>query len=178
MRRVAVFCGARSGHKPQYCQLAAALGRALAERGLGIVYGGGTVGMMGALADAALAAGGEVIGVIPQSLVARELVHPGVRDLRVTEDLQTRKAVMVELADAFIALPGGFGTLDELFELITWRQLGFQTRPVGLLNCRGYFDQLLAFLDTAVTEGFLQPEERELLHASDELGTLLDAMVR
>jgi len=173
MARITVFCGARAGTSPEYLRCASELGHRLASRGLGLVYGGGAVGMMGAVADAAPAAGGEVIGVIPESLMARELAHPGLTELRVTSDLQARKLLMAQLADAFIVLPGGFGTLDELFEIVSWRQLGLERRRLGLYDTRGYFRHLLGFLDHAVEEGFILPAERPLVFSSSELDSLL-----
>jgi uncharacterized protein (TIGR00730 family) len=174
MRRVCVFCGSSTGVRPEYVAAARALGALLAERGIGLVYGGGAVGLMGALADAALAAGGEVIGVIPHALVARELAHNGVGDLRVVATMHERKALMNELADGFVALPGGLGTLEEIFEAWSWAQLGSHTKPCALLNVAGYYDALLAFLDHAVREQFLRPEHRAMLLVDDDPARLLD----
>src|SRR5262245_12742237 len=142
MRRVCVFCGSSAGNRPEYADAARHLGAALARRGLGLVYGGGHVGLMGVVADAVLRAGGEVIGVIPQALVERELAQAGLTRLEVVDTMHQRKARMADLADAFVALPGGFGTCDELFEILTWSQLGLHARPVGLLNVAGFFDPL------------------------------------
>jgi uncharacterized protein (TIGR00730 family) len=178
VRRVCVFCGANAGRDGRFAAAADAFGDALAERGIGLVYGGGGVGLMGAVADAALARGGEVIGVIPRALVDRELAHPGVTRLRVVETLHERKAFMAELADAFAALPGGFGTLDELAEALSWAQLGLHAKPCGVLNVDGYFDGLVAFADHAVACGFLRPEHRALLAVCDTPGELLDRLVR
>ncbi len=173
MRRICVFCGASRGRSPGYLELAASVGAGLAERGIGLVYGGSRVGMMGAVADAALASGGEVIGVIPRRLVDRELAHPGLTELRVVDTLHERKAGMALLADGFIALPGGLGTLEELAEVASWSQLGLHSKPIGLLDRDGYWDALLAWLDHAVTEGFVAPEHRRLITADPDLATLL-----
>lgn len=176
MRRVCVFCGANPGARSEYAEAARALAALLAERKLGMVYGGGNVGLMGVLADAALDFGGKVIGVIPKSLVAREVAHRGVSELRVVETMHQRKALMNELSDAFIALPGGFGTLDEFFEILTWSQLGFHGKPCGLLNVAGYYDGMLAMLDHAVAEGFLRPAHRQLIIADSEPALLLSRL--
>ena len=173
MRRICVFCGASPGRSPVHLELAAAVGSGLAERGIGVVYGGGRVGMMGALADAALACDGEVIGVIPRRLVDRELAHPGLTELHIVETLHERKAGMAALADGFIALPGGLGTLEELAEVASWAQLGLHAKPIGLLGWEGYWDALLAWLDHAVAEGFVAPEQRCLVTADRDLDTLL-----
>lgn len=157
MKRVCVYCGSGLGRGPEYAGAAATLGRTLVDEGLGLVFGGGKIGMMGVTARAVLAAGGEAIGVIPQSLMDRDLALLDVTDLRVVADMHQRKALMAELADAFVALPGGFGTVEELFEALTWAQLGFHVKPVGLLNVSGYFDHLLRFVEHAVTEGFIAP---------------------
>jgi uncharacterized protein (TIGR00730 family) len=173
MKRICVFCGSSCGTNPEYRRAAESLGQLLAERDIGLVYGGGCIGLMGALADAALAAGGEVIGVIPDSLLRREVGHRGVTKLHVVETMHQRKALMADLADAFIALPGGYGTLEEFCEIVTWSQLGIQQKPCGLLNVERYWDGLLAMLDHAVTEGFLRQENRELvLVASTPAGML------
>src|SRR5262249_8036947 len=154
MRRVCVFCGSRSGDRPEYAAAARELGTLLAREHLGVVYGGGHIGMMGVLADAALAAGGEVIGVIPQALVDKELAHAGLTELRVVDSMHTRKAEMEKLSDAFIALAGAFGTADELFEILTWSQLGLHRKPIGLLNTLGFFTPLMQWLHPAVADGF------------------------
>jgi uncharacterized protein (TIGR00730 family) len=164
---VCVFCGSSPGAHPDYEAAARALGAGLADAGAQVVYGGASVGLMGALADAALAAGGEVVGVIPQSLVDREVAHPGLTALHVVGTLHERKARMAELSDAFVALPGGAGTLEELFEIYTWGQLGLHAKPLALVNVRGYFDGLLAFLDHAMAEGFLPAEHRARLTVAD-----------
>jgi hypothetical protein len=173
--RVCVFCGSSPGASPAFGELAARLGRELAAQRLGLVYGGASVGLMGRMADAALAAGGEVIGVIPQSLVDMEVAHADLADLRVVKTMHERKALMADLADAFIALPGGMGTLDELFEVLTWAQLGLHTKPIGLLDLHGYFQPLLGFLDGAVRARFLQPVHRAMLLVDDDPRRLLAA---
>jgi len=155
MERICVFCGSNPGARPAFARAARDLGAELARRRIGLVFGGGSVGLMGEVADAVLEAGGEAIGVIPASLVARELAHAGCTELRVVATMHERKATMVELSSAFIALPGGLGTLDESFEILTWAQLGIHAKPFGLLNVEGYYTPLLAFLDSAVREGFV-----------------------
>ncbi len=176
MRRLCVYCGSRVGDREDYRAAAESLGRALAERGIALVYGGGSVGLMGTLADATLAAGGEVIGVIPELLAVKELLHPGVRDMRVVPDMHSRKRLMAELADGFVALPGGFGTFEELFETITWAQLGIHAKPIGLLNTAGYFDDLLRFLDRSFADGFIRPLYRELYCVGGEPDEMLDRL--
>ncbi len=176
MKRVCVFCGSNPGSRPEYRIAAQALAVALARCGLGLVYGGGNVGLMGMIADSMLQAGGEVIGVIPQSLVAKEVAHHGVSELRVVDTMHQRKALMNELSDAFIALPGGFGTLDEFFEILTWSQLGIHSKPSGLLNVCGYYDGLLAMLDHAVNERFLRPAHRALVLADSDADSLLQRL--
>lgn len=174
MKRICVFCGSNHGVSARYGEVARNLGRVLATRGLGLVYGGTQVGTMKEVADAALAAGGEVIGVIPDPLVAKEIAHPGLSELRVVDTMHERKALMVELADGFIALPGGFGTLDELFEVVTWAQLGLHRKPCGLLDVDGFYDALVAHLDRAAACGFLKPEHRALVPVDDDPERLLD----
>jgi uncharacterized protein (TIGR00730 family) len=173
MSRLCVFCGASAGRDPGYVDLARSVGAGLAGRGIGVVYGGGRLGLMGALADAALAAGGEVIGVIPRGLVGRELAHPGVTELRIVESLHERKAQMAELADGFISLPGGLGTLEELAEVASWAQLELHDKPIGLLAFGGYWDPLLAWLDYAVAEGFISAQHRRLVMVDADLPALL-----
>lgn len=173
LRRICVFCGASSGRDPAYAALASDVGAGLAARGIGVVYGGGRVGLMGALADATLAAGGEVIGVIPQGLVDRELAHPGLTELRVVDTLHERKATMASLADAFIALPGGLGTLEELAEVTSWAQLDLHGKPIGLLDDGRYWSSLLAWLDEAVAAGFVATAHRGLLLRETDLELLL-----
>jgi uncharacterized protein (TIGR00730 family) len=174
MRRICVFCGASPGRDPAFMAAARAVGAGLAGRDIGIVYGGGRVGLMGALADAALEAGGEVIGVIPQGLVDRELAHPGLTELRIVASLHERKAVMAELSDAFIALPGGLGTLEELAEVTSWAQLELHAKPIGLMDVGDYWDPLLAWLDGAVEAGFLAADHRRLLGRAPDLDALLE----
>jgi uncharacterized protein (TIGR00730 family) len=176
VKRVCVFSGSSPGADLAYRAAAGDLGHRLADRGVGLVYGGASVGLMGAVADAALEGGGQVIGVIPQSLVDREVAHAGLEDLRVVDSMHERKAVMAELADAFVALPGGVGTLEELFEVYTWNQLGLHAKPLGLFNVRGYFDGLARFLDHATAERFITPQHRAMLLVSEDLGALLDGL--
>ena len=171
---VCVFCGSNGGADPAYVQAAEAVGRGLAGRGLRVVYGGGRVGMMGALADAALGAGGEVVGVIPQSIFDLEIGHRGLGDLRVVGSMHERKALMADLADAFIALPGGIGTFEELFEVYTWAQLGLHRKPLGLLDVAGYYGPLGAMLDHAVQQRFVRPETRAMLVLEESLDALLE----
>jgi uncharacterized protein (TIGR00730 family) len=174
--RYCVFCGSSPGRRPVYAQAAAALGRTLAEAGIGLVYGGASVGLMGIVADAAQAHGGEVIGVIPRSLVDKEVAHGGLSDLRVVESMHQRKALMAELSDGFIALPGGIGTLEELFEVWTWAQLGDHGKPCALLNVGGFYDGLSSFLDHVVEEAFLRPMHRDMLIVEQDVGGLLSAL--
>ena len=162
--------------RPEYLAAATELGRVLSAREVGLVYGGARVGLMGALADAVLASGGKVTGVIPRALVEKEVAHSGLTDLRIVTSMHERKALMADLSDAFVALPGGWGTLDEMFEILTWAQLGLHRKPCGLLNVEGYFDRLLAFLDHIVEEGFVRREYGALLAVSDAPATLLDAL--
>ena len=176
MRRICVFCGSSSGTRPEYADAARALARELVARRLGMVYGGGTVGLMGVVADAMLAAGGDVVGVIPHALMAREIGHPGVTALHVVDSMHERKALMADLADAFIALPGGVGTLEEVFEAITWTQLGVHRKPCGLLNVAGFYDGLLQFMDHAWAEGFIKPETRVIVQANADPAALLDSL--
>jgi uncharacterized protein (TIGR00730 family) len=173
---ICVFCGSNAGAHPAYLQAAEAVGRGLAQRGIRVVYGGGKVGMMGAVADAASAAGGQVVGVIPQAIFDLEIGHTGIDDLRVVGSMHERKALMAELSDAFVALPGGIGTLEELFEVYTWAQLGIHSKPLGLMDVAGYFQPLVGFLDHAVRERFLRPETRTLLAVSEDLDELLTAL--
>ena len=173
MQRVVVFCGSNPGARAEYVAAATTLGRLLAQRGVGVVYGGASVGMMGAVADGALAAGGEVIGVIPQGLVDRELAHGDLTELRVVGTMHERKALMAELSDAVVALPGGTGTLDELFELFTWGQLGLHRMPIGLLDVAGYWQPMLVFLRHAVTERFLRAEQLDTLLVDPDPARLL-----
>lgn len=176
MQTICVFCGARAGADPTYAEAARRFGAHLGATGRTLVYGGGQVGMMGILADAALAAGGRVIGVIPRALVDRELAHPSLTELRVVGSMHERKAAMAELAQGFVALPGGIGTLEELFEIWTWGQLGLHEKPCGLLEVNGFFASLLAFLDRVAGQGFLRPEHRQMLLVDSQPERLLDRM--
>ena len=176
MKRVCVFCGSSIGNDPAYRTMAVTVGGLLAKRGIGLVYGGGNVGLMGIVADAALRAGGEVIGVIPHALNEREIAHAGVTDLRIVDSMHTRKAMMAELADAFIAMPGGVGTFEEFFEAVTWTQLGLHRKPCGLLNVSGFYTPLAAFIDHAVTEGFIKPIHRAIVVVDDDPERLLDTL--
>ena len=176
VRRVTVFCGSSPGARPEYLRAARAFGALLAGEKLGLVYGGAHRGLMGALADAALAAGGEVVGVIPRALADLEIAHKGLTALHVVDSMHARKAKMAELGDAFVALPGGLGTLEELAEIATWAMLGIHDKPLGLLDVGGYFDGLAAFLDHATREGFLRPEHRALLHRDDDAARLLERL--
>lgn len=176
MKCVCVFAGSSPGSRPAYREVAEELGRVLAARQLGLVYGGARVGLMGVVADAVLASRGQAIGVIPTALVAKEIAHNGLTDLRVVGSMHERKAVMADLADAFIALPGGWGTLEEFFEVLTWGQLGLHRKPCGLLNARGYFDGLLSFVGHSIGEGFVKPECRSMISVADSPGDLLDQL--
>ena len=176
MKRVCVFCGSNPGARPVYAEAAQALGAALAARGLELVYGGAHRGLMGLLADAVLAKGGTVIGVIPKSLVDLEIAHRGLTDLRVVLTMHERKALMAELADAFVALPGGFGTIEEFAEIVTWAQLGLHQKPHGLLNVAGYYDRFLDFLDHGVAERFIREEHRRTVICETDPGRLLEAL--
>ena len=176
MRSVCVFCGSNPGRRPDYLAGAADLGRTLAGRGLRVIYGGAQVGTMGALADAVLAAGGEIVGVIPALLADAEVAHPGLSELRIVDGMHERKAMMAALADGFITLPGGLGTLEEFAEIVTWAQLGLHAKPTGLLNLLGYYDDLLGFLDHATEERFIRPYHREQILARASAEELLVAM--
>jgi uncharacterized protein (TIGR00730 family) len=176
MRRICVFCGSSPRAGTVYFEAAGALGRLLAELGHTLVYGGGGIGLMGALADAALAHGGQVIGVIPEALATREVAHRGLTELRVTPSMHARKAMMVDISDAFVALPGGLGTFDELFEILTWAQLGIHDKPIGILNTAGFFEALVGLVDHAVAEGFVRPEHREMVVVDDEPRALLERL--
>ena len=177
LRRVCVFCGSSMGTRPEYRAAAESLASEMTDRGIGLVFGGSCVGLMGAIADAVLVRGGEVIGVIPEALVAREVAHVGLRDLRVVASMHERKAIMAEMSDAFVALPGGFGTVEEFTEVLTWTQLGFHQKRCGLLNVLGYYDPLLAQFDRAVSEGFLKSSGRGLVVSADRPGLLLDQLM-
>lgn len=176
IKSVCVFCGSSHGFAPEYEQMAMDMGRAIAARGWTLVYGGGNVGLMGVVADAALKADGKVIGVIPEALLARELGHRGVTELRVVNTMHERKAMMADLADGFIALPGGIGTFEEFFEVLTWAQLGIHRKPCGLINTRGYYQPVMDLLANAVKEGFLKEEHRQMVLTADEVEDLLTRM--
>jgi uncharacterized protein (TIGR00730 family) len=176
--RVCVFCGSKSGRDQVYRETAEQLGKLLVARGLRLVYGGGSVGLMGVIADAVLAAGGQVTGVIPRMLATKELLHTGVQNMHVTDSMHSRKARMEELSDAFVALPGGFGTLEELLEIITWAQLGIHKKPVGILNVAGYFDPFIQLIDHAIVQGFIKPKHRQLIVCASDPASLLDELVR
>jgi len=176
IHRLCVFCGSKAGNNEIYAAQARRLGELMARRGIGLVYGGGHIGLMGILADAVLAAGGEAIGVIPQNMIDKELAHGKLTKLHVVSTMHQRKALMADLADGFAALPGGFGTADELFEILTWAQLHYHAKPVGLLNIDGFFNSLLAWLDHAVQDGFLKPKHRRLLIEAKEPEDLLDRL--
>jgi uncharacterized protein (TIGR00730 family) len=178
LKRICVYCGSNKGNRPEYAKAAADLGAALVRHGIGLVYGGGRVGLMGIIADAVLAAKGEVIGVIPESLVAKEVAHRRLNDLRVVKSMHERKALMVELSDAFIAMPGGFGTLEEFSEVLTWAQLGLHRKPYGLLNVEGFYEPLLKFFDQCVTENFIRAAHRSLIVAEDDPERMLDALAK
>jgi uncharacterized protein (TIGR00730 family) len=178
MERLCVFSGSSPGAHSDYLRAAQELGRALADQDVALVYGGASVGLMGTVANAALDEGGEVIGVMPQALVDREIAHTGLTELRVVGSMHERKLVMAELADAFVALPGGMGTLEELFEVYTWTQLGLHSKPLGLLDVRGYYDKLVAFLDHTVEERFMTVEHREMLVVEERAEALLEAFRR
>ncbi len=176
LRTVCVFCGASPGANPIYESAAYAFGQRLANQGIGLIYGGGTVGLMGAVARGVAEQGGQVIGFIPRSLVVKELVNQPVGELIQVDTMHERKALMAERADAFVALPGGYGTLDELFEAITWGQLGIHQKPIGLLNVNGFFTPLVAWIDHALAEGFVRPQHRQLVSMSDEAEVLLNQL--
>lgn len=176
MKKICVYCGSSSGKRPEYIESANRLAKMLVEQDIGLVYGGASVGIMGVIADAVLAGGGEVIGVIPQSLVDKEVSHSGLTELTIVKSMHERKAIMADLADGFIALPGGLGTLEELFEILTWSQLGLHTKPCGLLNVDGYYDKLCGFLDHAVEEQFVKTLHREMLLIEETPEKLLVVM--
>jgi len=176
MKRLAVYCGSASPEDPRYIALARDVGRTLAERGIGVVYGGGRLGLMGAVADAALAAGGEVIGVIPEALVNSEVAHRGCTELHVVSGMHERKLAFTNLSDGFLTIPGGVGTMDELWEAVSWAQLGYHAKPVGLLNAFGFYDQLLAFNHHMIAVGFIRPAHAGIIMAESELDLLLTRM--
>ena len=176
MSRICVFCGSKTGERPLYADVAGRLGRRLASRGYDLVYGGGATGLMGVVADSILEAGGQAIGVIPRSMATREVAHPGLTRMHVVGTMHERKAMMAELSDAFIALPGGYGTFEELLETITWAQLGIHRKPVGLLNAGGYFNPLVEMFDRAVQEGFVRPRYRSLCRVGADVDELLSEL--
>ncbi|MEO6215581.1 MAG: TIGR00730 family Rossman fold protein [Sphingomonas sp.] len=176
MNRLAVYCGSATPADPVYIQTARAVGRTLAERGIGVVYGGGRLGLMGAIADSALEAGGEVIGIIPQALVAAEVAHRGLTELHVVDTMHQRKQAFTDLSDGFVNLPGGTGTMDELWEALSWAQIGYHAKPVGLLNVAGYYDHLIAFYAKMGEVGFLRPQHQGILIVDDALDGLLAKM--
>ena len=176
MKNICVFCGSSLGLRPAYQQAATALGTIIAQRGMNLVYGGGKVGLMGIIADAVLAGGGEVIGVIPEFIAAKEIAHTGLTKLHIVNSMHERKAMMVDFSDGFIAMPGGFGTFEEFFEVLTWGQLGLHQKPHGLLNIEGYYDALLKLVDTAIAEKFIREAHRNLILTSPNPESLLDSM--
>jgi uncharacterized protein (TIGR00730 family) len=177
MRRLCVFCGSQVGKQPFYAENARRLGSLLAQHGVGLVYGAGNIGLMGVLTDAVLKAEGEVIGVIPKALVEKEVAHAQLTELHIVDTMHQRKALMADRADGFAALPGGYGTADELFEILTWAQLGLHAKPIGLLNVAGYFDPLLGWLERMVQEGFLKPKHFRLLQVADQAEQLLNMLI-
>ena len=178
MRSVCVFCGSRAGVRPAYAATARAVGEAVARRGMTLVYGGGDVGLMREVADAATAVGGTVIGIIPRHLLRKEIAHQGLSELLVVDSMHIRKATMNDLSDGFVVLPGGYGTWEEWFETVTWAQLGLHRKPCGVLNAGGFYDPMLRMVDQAVEEGFVDPEQRRLIIDAADIETLLDAMER
>lgn len=176
MQSICVFCGSNAGKSEVYAGATRALARAIVGQGLKLVYGGGNIGLMGVLAETALAAGGHVIGVTPRRLLEKEVVHTGLTELKVVDSMHERKALMAELSDGFIVLPGGLGTFEETFEVLTWAQLGFHRKPCGLLNVSGYYNELMAFLDHAVTERFLKPEHRAMVLVENDPDALIEQL--
>jgi uncharacterized protein (TIGR00730 family) len=178
MKRICVFCGSRTGSNPEYARAAQETGRAIAAAGAGLVFGGGSVGLMRVVADAALDVGGEVIGVIPRFMIEKEQLHPRLDDLRMVDTMHERKAIMAEHADAFIALPGGFGTIEEIFEMLTWVQLALHAKPCGFLNVAGYYTSLIAFLDHTVAEGFVAKENRQGVMVETDPSRMVERMLK
>lgn len=178
MHSIAVFCGSSPGRNPIYKEMAIELGRTFARRGITLVYGAGNIGLMGAMADAVLENGGKVIGSIPHFIKEKEVCHTGLTELHTVDSMHQRKQIMAELADGFITLPGGFGTLDELFEILTWKQLQLHAKPIGLLNWNGYYDHLIAHIGHMIEEGFIKPHHRDLLIVAPDLDNLLDQMLQ
>ena len=177
-KSLCVFCGSKPGNDPIYADAAKELGTRFAESGIRLVFGGGHIGLMGVVADAVLAGGGDVTGVIPESLQQRELAHSGVADMRIVDSMHTRKALMAELSDGFIALPGGLGTFEELCEILTWAQLGFHHKPIAILNLNGYYDHLLKLIEHGIAEGFMAAKHYEMLFATDRVDELIEFMTR
>lgn len=175
MKNICVYCGSSPGNQPIYAEGARSLARALVANNFGLVYGGSNLGLMGVVAEEVLAQGGNAIGIIPETLVSKELAHPALTELFVTRNMHERKAMMAEMSDGFIALPGGLGTFEELFEILTWGQLSFHNKPVGVLNVNGYYDGLLSFLDHASAEAFIRPQHRGMLMANSSASELLDS---
>jgi uncharacterized protein (TIGR00730 family) len=176
-KRICVFCGSSHGVRPSYRNAAQRLGKAITSHGMGLVYGGGGVGLMGVIADAVLEEQGEVIGVLPRALFNKELAHYGLTELRIVSSMHERKALMAELSDSFIAMPGGFGTFEEFFEVVTWAQLGLHTKPIGILNVDGYFDLFFKFLEHMVQEGFIKPKHQQLMVTSQDPNELLSLLI-
>lgn len=178
IKRICVFCGSKHGARPVYTATARQLGKSLVSQGIGLVYGGGSIGLMGDIADAVLQEKGNVVGVIPRALASKEFAHAGLTELRMVSSMHERKAMMAELSDAFIAMPGGFGTFDELFEILTWAQLDIHTKPIGVLNVEGYFDLLLAFIHHVLQERFIQAKHRRLIITSNDPEQLVAELIR
>ena len=178
LNSICVFCGSSFGKRPEYAEAATALGRELAQRKIRLVYGGGSVGLMGAMATVAESAGGDVLSIIPRALIKRELAGDSIGELVLVDTMLERKTIMAQKADAFLTMPGGFGTFDELFEMVTWGQLGVQAKPMGLLNVAGYFDAMVQQIDHAIAEGFIQAEYRDLLVEAEQPNALLDKLIR
>ncbi len=178
MKRICVFCGSTKGNHPAFEQITRELGKLLVKRGIGLVYGGGNIGLMGVIAETVLKEGGEVIGIIPEALAEKELAFRELADLRIVQTMHERKALMEQLSDGFIALPGGYGTLEEICEMVTWAQLGIHHKPCGLLNLEGFYNSLLAFMDHQVQQGFVTPNNRKLISEADDPESLLDHMLK
>ncbi len=177
MNRICVFCGSKTGSEPLFLEMAIRLGQVLAERGLDLVYGGASIGLMGAVADSVIAGGGKVVGVIPEAMSSKEVAHDGLTEMHVVSSMHERKSMMARLADAFVALPGGFGSFEELLEMITWAQLGIHRKPVGILNVSGYYDPLIQLFERAIEEGFIKPRNRQLFVIEREPDRLLQTLV-
>ena len=177
MNRICVFCGSKTGNSPLFLEAATELGRFLAERGLDLVYGGASIGLMGAVADSVMAGGGRVIGVIPEAMASKEVAHEGLTEMHVVSSMHERKSMMARLADAFVALPGGFGSFEELLEMITWAQLGIHRKPVGILNVSGYYDPLIQLFENAIEAGFIKPKNRQLFVIDQEADRLLQTLL-